>query len=136
MSIQDLKFEHILLVMAVLFLLIGLYNTAMTAIKNHIEAKKRNNAPVDALEEQLQEHARMLDNDKRRFEEYDRRFTEIDERFNEIDAQLIAIKQEISMMLRGVRSLISHELNGNSNDKLREVASTIDEYLIHGIEKK
>ena len=102
----------------------------MTAWKHHLEAKKRNNAPVDELTTELKNHARMLDNDKRRFEDYDRQFSDIYKRFDEIDERLSVMKKESSMTLRGVRALMSHEINGNSIDRLTENANKIDEYLI------
>ena len=136
MNITDLKFTDIIGLAAVLLLLLGIYNTVMTATKNHIEAKKQRNAPVDALNEKLGNHARMLDNDKRRFEEYDRRLADIERRFDEIDARLTAMKRESSMTLRGVRSLMSHEISGNSIDKLQKSAEQIDEFLMDKVDKE
>ena len=130
MNLTDLKFEQVVMLLAVILVLLGFYNAAMTAWKNHLEAKKRNNAPVDELTAQLKDHARMLDSDKRRFEDYDRQFSDIYKRFDEIDERLSVMKKESSMTLRGVRALMSHEINGNSIDRLTENANKIDEYLI------
>ena len=111
-------------------MLLGFYNASMTAFKNHMEAKKQKNAPVDALTNKVQDHSRMLDNDKRRFEDFERRFDDIDRRFDAFEERLSVVKRESTMTLRGVRSLMSHEINGNSIDKLTENAAQIDEYLI------
>lgn len=124
MQLGDLTFGQLVGAGVVILLLLGVYNTVMTAIKNYLEARKRNNAPVDALSEKVSRHDRMLDNDKRKLDEHDRRFDEIDER-------LQAMKTESSMTLRGVRALMSHSINGNSIERLQENAATIDEYLIN-----
>ena len=131
MNLSDLSFGEIIVFLAVALIMIGFYNAAMTAWKNHIEFKKRNNAPVDELKSKFQDHSRMLDNDKRRFEDYDRKFSDIYKRFDEIDARLAVMKQESSMTLRGVRALMSHEISGNSIDRLQKNAEVIDEYLIN-----
>lgn len=117
MSITDVTFEQIIGLAALILLLIGIYNTVMTAIKNHMEAKRRHNAPVDTLTAQVESHNRMLDNDKRRLDETDKRLDEM--------------QTEMSMMLKGVRALLSHEINGNSIEKLQESYNSIDDYLIN-----
>ena len=38
--------------------------------------------------------------------------------------------EQSTIILRGVRALLSHEINGNSVDKLNSSASEIDDYLI------
>ena len=116
MQIQTLTFEQLIGAVAVILILVGLYNTAMTAVKNYLEAKKRHEAPVDELTARVNAHDKMLSNDKRRIEETDER--------------LATLKAESAMMLKGVRALLSHEINGNSNDKLRESYDNIDNYLI------
>ena len=124
MNLSDVSFEQLIGLAAVILLLIGIYNTVMTAIKNHIEAKRRHNAPVDALTAQVESHSKMLDKDKRRLDEDDKRFEDNDKRFEEMQT-------EMSMMLRGVRALLSHEINGNSIEKLQESYNNIDDYLIN-----
>ena len=116
MKLEDLTFGQLIGAGVVLLLLIGIYNTVMTAIKNHLEAKKRNSAPVDVLKERVDSHDKMLANDKRHMEE--------------IDERLDGLKKESSMMLRGVRALLSHEINGNSDEKLEVSYKAIDDYLI------
>ena len=115
MKLDDLTFAQLIGAGVVFLLLIGIYNTVMTAIKNHLEAKKRNSAPVDDLRTRVESHARMLERDK--------------QRLDDIDERLVGLKRESSMTLRGVRALLSHEINGNSDEKLREANSAIDTYL-------
>ena len=38
--------------------------------------------------------------------------------------------EQSTIMLRGVRALLSHEINGNSTDKLKDSMTEIDDYLI------
>jgi hypothetical protein len=67
-------------------------------------------------------HDKMLANDKRRMDEMDERLT--------------AIRKESAMTLRGVRALLSHEINGNSDDKLKESYDQIDDYLLPKVPKE
>lgn len=116
MNITDVKFDQLLGLLAVALVMLGIYNTAMTAIRNRIESKKRQNAPVDALTARVDSHDKMLSSNKRQIEE--------------MEDRVQSIREESSMTLRGVRALLSHEINGNSNDKLKESYERIDEYLI------
>ena len=115
MKLEELTFAQLLGAGVVFMLLLGIYNTAMTAVKNYLEAKRRNSAPVDELKERVDNHDKMLANDKRHMDE--------------IDERLDSLKKESSMTLRGVRALLSHEINGNSTEKLTKANSMIDEYL-------
>ena len=117
MEIKSLTFEQLIGAAVVILILIGIYNTLMTALKNYIEAKKRHDAPIDTLTERIEGHDKMLANDKRRLEDMDER--------------LGILKTESAMTLKGVRALLSHEINGNSDDKLKESYDNIDNYLIN-----
>ena len=112
MKLEELTFGQLIGAGVVFLLLIGIYNTVMTAIKNHLEAKKRNAAPVDDLRNRVDSHDKMLQRDK--------------ERLDDIDDRLDGLKKESSMTLRGVRALLSHEINGNSDAKLKEANDAID----------
>ena len=50
MQIQTLTFEQLIGTVAVILLMIGVYNTVMSAIKTAREEKKRRDAPVNTLE--------------------------------------------------------------------------------------
>ena len=117
MTLKDITFEQLIGLAVVIVVLTGAYNTIMTAIKNRIEAKKRHYAPVDTLTARVDGHDKMLANDKRRLEDMDER--------------LSILKTESAMTLKGVRALLSHEINGNSDDKLKESYDNIDNYLIN-----
>lgn len=116
MNLGELTFGQLIGAIVVLVVLLGAYNTFMSAWKNHLEMKKQQSAPLDELKARVDTHDKMLANDKRRLEENEER--------------LAALKRESSMMLRGVRALLSHEINGNSDDKLMESYEAIDEYLV------
>lgn len=117
MTLKDVTFEQLIGLAVIIVILAGTYNTVMAAIKNHMEVKKRQNAPVDTLTARVDAHDKMLANDKRRLEDTDER--------------LGILKSESAMMLKGVRALLSHEINGNSDDKLKESYDSIDNYLIN-----
>lgn len=117
MNLNDITFEQLLGLAVVVVIVASTYNTIMAAIKNHLEAKKRHNAPVDTLTARVDAHDKMLANDKRNIEE--------------MDDRLNLLKTESAMMLKGVRALLSHEINGNSTEKLKESYDNIDNYLIN-----
>lgn len=117
MTLKDVTFEQLIGLAVIIVILAGAYNTIMAAIKNHMEAKKRQNAPVDTLTARVDSHDKMLANDKRSIEEMDERLT--------------TLKTESAMTLKGVRALLSHEINGNSTEKLKESYDNIDNYLIN-----
>ena len=116
MQLGDLTFGELIGAGVVFLLILGIYNTVMTAIKNRMESKKRHDAPVDELKGRVDAHDRMLANDKCNIEEMKERIS--------------AMREESSMTLRGVRALLSHEINGNSIDKLTDSYNSIDEYLL------
>ena len=122
MNLSDVTFEQLIGLAVIVVIAASTYNTIMAAIKNHIEAKKRHYAPVDALTTRVDAHDKMLSNDKRRLEEMDER--------------LSILRGESAMMLKGVRALLSHEINGNSDDKLIESYDSIDNYLINKLPDK
>ena len=64
----------------------------------------------------LAEHGRMLENDKRRLDAHE---TQMDELRKLSQVQCVAMK-----------ALLSHEINGNSIDKLRSADDQLDAYLI------
>lgn len=54
----------------------------------------------------------------------------VDRRLMQDDDRLRGIEEGNRVMTRGVLALISHELNGNSNDKLQKSQAEITDYLI------
>jgi DNA-binding protein H-NS len=116
MNLTELTFGEIIGLLAVLVLFIEIYNKFATARNNRRAEEKLRKAPVETLTARVDAHDKMLANDKKRMDEMDERLT--------------AIRKESSMTLRGVRALLSHEINGNSNEKLQKSYDEIDEYLL------
>ena len=105
----DMTFGQLATAVAVALLLLGAYNTVMTAIKNHREEKKLKNSPIESLKQRVDAHDGMLKRDKERID---------------------AMDEENKIMMRGIMALLSHEINGNSTDKLKASLSEINDYLI------
>jgi len=106
---QDITFEKLVGLMAVALVLIGAYNTIMGAVKTHREEKKRKDAPVNNLEEQVKEHEDKLKRDH--------------ERLNELE-------DSNRIIMRALMALLSHEISGNSDDKLKASLEEIQKHLI------
>lgn len=113
---SDLTFEQLMELCAIILVLVAAYNAIMTAIRNHREAKRIANSPIAKLGERIDRHDELLAKDKSRLDAH--------------DAKLSVLGEESRIMLRGVRALLSHEINGNSIDRLKDSAGEIDEYLI------
>ena len=109
MQIQTLTFNDVLLVVAVIFLFVEIYTKIMTAVKTHREEKKRREQPVSTLEQTVQEHEQKLGKDH--------------ERLNDLE-------ESNRILMRAMMALMSHELNGNSNDKLQASYEEIQQFLI------
>ncbi|MBO7670963.1 MAG: hypothetical protein J6S60_10280 [Oscillospiraceae bacterium] len=105
----NITFEQLVGLMAVALVLIGAYNTIMSAIKTHREEKKRKDAPVNTLEETVKKHDERLSRDH--------------ERLNELE-------DSNRIIMRALMALMSHEINGNSDDKLKASYDEIQRFLI------
>ena len=120
MKLTDLTFAQFIGLIAAFFALfvalISAYNSVMTALKNHREAKKEHDTPFVQLQNTVEEHDKVL-NEHSELLKRDK---------NRIDD----MSTQSTIMLRGVRALLSHEINGNSTDKLKDSMAEIDNYLI------
>ena len=56
--------------------------------------------------------------------------TKVDQKLDNDNKRLTAIEEANKVVTRGLLALISHELNGNSNDKLIASQTEITNYLI------
>lgn len=121
MALTDLTFGHIIGLLAMIVLFVEVYNKYATARNNRRAEQKLREAPVEQLTARIDAHDKMLANDKRRIEE--------------IDERLTTLRTESAMTLRGVRALLSHEINGNSDDKLQESYDQIDDYILPKVPK-
>ena len=109
MQIQTLTLEQLLVAVAVFLLLVDIYNKIMTAIKNAREEKKRRSQPVNTLEDAVKDHDNKL---KRNHE-----------RLNELE-------DSNRVIMRALMALLSHEISGNSDEKLKASLDEIQKFLI------
>lgn len=106
---QNVTFEQLVGLMALALVLIGAYNTVMGAIKTHREEQRRKDAPVNNLEEQVKGHEEKLKRDNDRLKE---------------------LEDGNRIMMRAMMALLSHDINGNSSEKLKQSLEEIQQYLI------
>ena len=116
MQITDLTWDFLLKIVAMVIVIIGGYNALMSAVRNHREETKRRKEPVQQLKttvdkntEALKKHEKMLKADRKRLD---------------------ALEQQNRITLRALLSMLSHELNGNSTDKLKKSVKEIQDFLI------
>lgn len=109
MQIQTLTFEQILVAIAVILLLVDIYNKIMTAVKNAREEKKRRNQPVNTLEDTVKDHTAKLKKDHERLTE---------------------LEDSNRVIMRALMALLSHEISGNSDEKLKASLDEIQKFLI------
>jgi hypothetical protein len=106
---QNVTFEQLVGLLALALIMIGAYNTIMGAIKTHREEQKRKDAPVNNLEEQVKGHEEKLKRDNDRLKE---------------------LEDGNRIMMRAMMALLSHDINGNSSEKLKQSLEEIQQYLI------
>lgn len=82
---------------------------AVTALGSAWSTIQKFRKPAVDGDKKLEAHDRMLDNDNRRINE---------------------LEESNRLILRGQMQLITHELDGNHIDKLREVRDAMEQYLI------
>lgn len=115
-----LTFEGLKTAATVLLILLGALATIGKSVEM-LHGWRKPRADKDATTLQtLAEHDRRFENDKRRLDAHDDQLGEL-RRMNQV--QCVAMK-----------ALLSHEINGNSVDKLRNANDQLDAFLI-GVEK-
>ena len=106
---ENITFGQLAGLAALVLVLVGAYNTIMSAVKNYREEKKRKDAPVSTLETKVNEHEEKLKRDHER---------------------LTDLEESNRIILRALMAMLSHEINGNSDEKLRASFDEIQKYLI------
>lgn len=101
--------------LVVLLGLFCLYNLFCAVRKNLREEKKHKDEPTAAIEERLDAHDRMLDNDNRRI--------------NRHDKELDHANTFQGVMCRVMLAQLNHELSGNDVAKLKEARDELNVYL-------
>ena len=109
MQLKDLTWDSLLIAFLVVLALLGAYVTVMNAVKTWREEKKRKDAPVNTLEEQVRDHADQLQREHERVDD---------------------LEDSNRIIMRALMAMLSHEINGNSDDKLRASFDEIQQYLI------
>jgi len=116
MNLENLTFGQLIGAVVVILLLVGAYSTVMKAVQTWREEKRLKDSPVTKLTECVDRHDELLAKDK--------------DRIDAMETRMQDMREQSTIMLRGVRALLSHEVNGNSVDKLNASMSEIDDYLI------
>ena len=108
-QIQALSFEQLVGTVAVVLLLVGVYNTIMSAIKTAREEKRLREQPVNTLESTVEDHTEKLKNDHER---------------------ITQLEESNRIIMRALMAVMSHEVNGNSTEKLQSSMNEIQDFLI------
>ena len=101
--------EQLVGTVAVILLLVGVYNTIMSAIKNAREEKRLREQPVNTLESTVEDHTEKLKNDHER---------------------ITQLEESNRIIMRALMAVMSHEVNGNSTEKLQKSMDEIQQFLI------
>lgn len=115
MSIEGLTFEQLIGAAVVVLILIGAYNTIMSAVKTHREEKKLRDSPVAQLKERVDRHDELFQKDK--------------DRLDRLEANAADTGMAIRVLLRQSMAVNQHLISGNDVDRLKESNSEIQEYL-------
>ena len=115
-GLGNLTFGGLITALVVILLGVDAYIRVMTAIKTHREEKVRRNHPVDKLEARVDDHEGKLDDHE--------------EKLKKDYARLNDLEDGNRIMMRAMMAMLSHEINGNSTDKLKESFEEIQRYLI------
>lgn len=108
-TMKDITFAQFAGLAAVVLILVGAYNTVMTAVKNYRDERKRRTAPVSELENKVNDHEERLSKDH--------------QRLNDLEGGQ-------RVVLRALMALLSHGINGNSDEAMRASLDEIQQYLI------
>ena len=106
---ENITFGQLAGLAALVLVLVGAYNTIMSAVKNYREEKSRKDRPVNTLETKVNEHEDKLKADRERLDE---------------------LENSNRIIMRALMAMLSHEINGNSDDKLRSSYDEIQQFLI------
>ena len=106
---ENITFGQLVGLAAVVLVLVAAYNTVMTAVKNYREEKARKDKPVSTLETKVNDHEERLDRDHKRLND---------------------LEESNRIIMRALMAMLSHEINGNSDDKLRASFDEMQQFLI------
>ena len=122
MELQSLTFDQLIEVIAVIAVLIGVYNLIMSAVKTHRDEQKIKNAPLDKINDKLAFHDKCLENDKLRLEALER--TEEEFRRNNANRDRC-----MNVLMRGQLAMLRHMQHGNNVDGMKASETELTDYL-------
>ena len=105
----DITFGQLVGLAALVLVLVGAYNTVMSAVKTYRDERKRKNTPVNTLEETVRQHEERLKKDH--------------ERLNNLE-------EANRIQMRALMAMLHHEIDGNSTEGLKQSYDEIQRYLI------
>ena len=106
---SDITFGQLAGLATLVLVLVGAYNTIMNAVKNYREEKSRKDKPVSSLEAKVNDHEERLGGNDRRIND---------------------LEESNRIIMRALMAMLSHEINGNSDEKLRASYDEIQQFLI------
>lgn len=112
---ENVTFQQLAGLCAVVLILLGAYNTIMGAVKNHREEKHLRESPVTQLKERVDRHDDLLRKDK--------------DRIDALEADVKDTSMAIRVLLRQSMAVNAHLISGNDVSKLKESSDEIQEYL-------
>lgn len=113
---EHLTAANILAGVAVLWVVVQIYNAVMQAVKNHREFKRAENKPVDDLNEGRESCMRKFAADQQQLK-----------RHSEDISDLQGGQQAL---LIGTRALLNHAIHNGNKDEMIEANRTIDKWLV------
>lgn len=111
-----LTFEGIKTAVVVLLVILGAVGTIGKGLEVIASFRKPNKEKETATVQALEDHDEKLANDKRRLDAH--------------EAQLGEMRRMMQVLCVAMKALLSHEINGNSIDKLKTANDQLDAYLI------
>ena len=151
----DMLWTFCVVLVGLLALVVLVYKVIEIMRKEHERREKRQQLNGQGIEERIASAVmtKLTPELERKFNEVNRKFTEVNTRFTEIEQKLSNDKESIDLHTRqlnayedrvgrledgnkalchGMFALLSHEVNGNSIDKLKKSHHAMQNYLIDG----
>lgn len=122
MELKGITFEELIAAAVVIMILVAIYNTIMTAVKNHREEKKVKNAPIDKINSRLDFHDKCLENDKLRLEALERTASELRENNKDRDRCM-------NILMRCELAMLRHMQHGNNIEGMKDSEKELTDYL-------
>ena len=85
---------------------------------------------LEKMEPRFKSIENKLANDKLMIEDHTRKLAAHEREIEDIDKEIADVDRGNKVLCRGILALLSHEINGNSKDKLAESQREITDYLI------